>query len=256
MTMPTPFESPPAEKPPRSVRRFVLGCGVVSGVLLLLVVLTAAVTWTMASRRANEQLAIQVAKVRARGEPLTTVELNDFYQPARNRPDMTEEIMAALAECEAADLKILAEKLPIVGQGDEPPPLPQEWPQLADVEAYLGRQTSAIATFNEVARLDGTARFLVDFSPGIATLLPHVQSMRRGARVLSLQFHVNLHRGRTSDAVECILAQLALAIDRSTRSRRSFRSLSTWQLSQWPWETRKPWCNRSRFPMPTSFGCK
>src|SRR5229473_752000 len=104
-------EKPPARKQPRSAKTFALGCGLVIGVLLLSIVAAAVIMWVSASRRANEELAAQIAKIRARGEPLTTPELNDFYQPAANRPDMTQEIMAALALCDAAELKPLAPTL-------------------------------------------------------------------------------------------------------------------------------------------------
>jgi hypothetical protein len=167
--------------------------------------------WVYSARQADERLAVQVAKVRARGEPLTTVELNDYYQPAENRPDVTKEIMAALAVCDAAELKSLAAKLPIVGTGPEPSLPPNAWPQLEEVEAYLLRQASALEAFRQLSQHCGTARFPVDFTPGVATLLPQTQSMRQASRVLSLQFYVHLNRGRTGDAVECLLDQLALA---------------------------------------------
>src|SRR5207244_5365886 len=92
-------ENPLSTNQPRSAKKFALGCGISLSALLLLIILAALTFWMVASRRANEELAAQVAKIRARGEPLTTPELNDFYQPAANRPDMTQEIMAALALC-------------------------------------------------------------------------------------------------------------------------------------------------------------
>jgi len=187
-----------------------LGCGVVIGALLLGVLILGG-AWFVSNRRASEKLAIQVAKVRARGEPLTTVELNDFYRPAENRPDMTHEILTALALCQDDGLNPLAASLPFVGQGQNPPTVPEPWAQLADAKAYLARLKQPIAIFHEVARRDGTARFPVDFSPGVGTLLNQTQSLRLGPRILTLQFHVDLHQGNFPDAVECILTQIALA---------------------------------------------
>jgi hypothetical protein len=186
----------------------VLGC---LAMALLMLVAAVAIPWMMSNRQAAMKLNAAVQRVKARGEPLTTLELNDYYQPVQGRPDMTKEIMAALAICEAASQKPNAPGLPIVGQGSDPPPRGQTWSQLAEVEKYLADQQGAINTFHEFARRDGTARFPVDFTPGIATLLPETQRVRAGARALSLQFHVHLHKDEISPAVDCILAQIALA---------------------------------------------
>lgn len=167
--------------------------------------------WVYFSNQADDRLAVQVAKVRARGEPLTSAELNDYYKPAENRPDMTKQLVAALAICEAPELKTMAAKLPIVGQAEEPPLPPKDWPQLEEVEGFLLQQTSALKTFRDLAQRDGTVRFPVDFTPGIATLIPNTQSLRNASRVLSLQFYVHLHRGHTGEAIECVLDQMALA---------------------------------------------
>ncbi len=179
--------------------------------MLVLGLLSLGGGWIHLTQKEDEQLAVQVKKVRARGEPLTTIELNDFYQPAQDRPDMTAEIMTALAICEAPELKLSAADLPIVGQGPEIPSPPEAWSQRDAVEAYLARHKTALEAFREVTRRNGTSRFPVDFTPGIATLLPHAQTMRQASRVLSLQFHVHLHGGQISEAVDSILDQIALA---------------------------------------------
>ncbi|HEY3965866.1 MAG TPA: hypothetical protein VGM05_15005 [Planctomycetaceae bacterium] len=211
MSNPTSLEQPAEEIPERLPGKRLPWWAIVLLGMLVLGVLSLGGGWIHLTQKEDERLAVQVEKVRARSEPLTTVELNDFYQPAQNRPDMTAEIMTALAICEAPDLQMSATDLPIVGKGPEIPPPPETWPQREAVEAYLARQRAALDTFREVARRDGTARFPVDFTPGIATLLPHVQTMRQASRVLSLQFHVDLHAGHSSEAVDSILDQIALA---------------------------------------------
>lgn len=167
--------------------------------------------WLYSIRHADERLAVQVAKVRARGEPLSTVELNDYYRPIQDGPDLTAELSAARAICDTAGLEPITVELPIVGRGPGPPLPPKEWLQLEEVEAYLAPQTSALATFREVARRGGRARYSGDFSAGIAVQLPLLSSIRCVPRMLSLQFYVHLHRGRTSEAVECIIDQMAFA---------------------------------------------
>jgi hypothetical protein len=205
---PAPEEFPLPARPRISSGRLVMGC---LGVTLLVLVAAVAVPWLISNRQATAKLNAAVQRVKARGEPLTTAELNDFYQPVKGRPDMTKELMKALAICEAARIQPVAQSLPIIGQGADPPPRGQTWVQLAEVEKYLAGLQEAIGTFHEVARRDGTARFPVDFNPGIATLLPETQKVRDGARALSLQFHVHLHKDEISQANDCILAQFALA---------------------------------------------
>jgi hypothetical protein len=201
-------EFPLLAKPKISSGRLVLGC---LGMALLTVVAAVVIPWIISNRQAAARLNAAVQRVLARGEPLSTVELNDYYQPAQGRPDMTKELMAALAICEAASKTPVVPSLPIVGQGAEPPPRGQEWVELAEVEKYLAGQQQALDTFHEFARRNGTARFPVDFTPGIATQLPETQRTREGSRALSLQFHVHRHRGEISEAVDCIIAQIALA---------------------------------------------
>ncbi len=201
-------EFPLLTKPKISSGRLVLGC---LGMALLTVVAAVAIPWMASNRQAAAKLNAAIKRVRARGEPLTTSELNDFYVPAQGRPDMTKELMAALAICEAATKAPTVPALPIVGQGAVPPPRGQAWGQIAEVEKYLAGQQQALDTFHEFARRNGTARFPVDFTPGTATLLPNTQRVRGGSRSLSLQFHVHRHKGEIAEAVNSIIAQMALA---------------------------------------------
>jgi hypothetical protein len=169
------------------------------------------IVWYLADRQARTQLAEQIARLRAKNEPLTTEELNAFYRPAPGRPDMTAEIMSALDLCESPVLKPLADQLPIVGRGADPPPPNQPWPLLPEIDAYLKQVESAIAIFQKVAQTNGTARYVDDFTPGYHAALPNVARMRQGSRVLELKFHVHWYRNELPEAVECILAQIAFS---------------------------------------------
>lgn len=204
MSPQSPTDLPLSTKPNRRPGRYIAGCLVVTLVMLAAVVV---IPWILVNRR----LGAAVKRVRARGEPLTTVELNDFYQPAKGRPDMTRQLLDALAICETAGRDPSAKALPFVGQGIAPPPRGKTWEQLGETEAFLAPQQEAIKIFHALARREGTVRFPVDFKIGATTPLPHTQSLRCAARAVSLQFHVHLHKGQVSAAVDCILVQLALA---------------------------------------------
>lgn len=210
--MQTPSDSPvPTPRAKLSGGRLVLGC-VTIGLVLMVIVIAAGVSWWLADNyKAEKELAVEVKKVRGRGDPLTTVELNDFYVAAPNRPDMTAQILTAIELCNSPGLSPQANALPIVGTGPNVPEPPAEWPQLAEAEAYLNVLQPALDIFHDVARQDGTARFPADYSMGASVKLEHVQMMRGGARALSLQCQVDLHHDRPHEAVENIIALVALA---------------------------------------------
>ncbi len=201
-------EFPLPARPKISSGRLVLGC---LGIAVISLIAAVALPWIIWNRQAAARLDAAIKRVKARGEPLTTAEINEYYQPAKGRPDMTKELMAALAICEAASKAPGVPALPIVGQGAEPPPRGQEWRQLAEVEKYLAGQQQALDTFHEFTRRDAAARFPVDFTPGIGAVLPETQRMRQGARALSLQFHVHRHQGEIAEATSCIIAQIGMA---------------------------------------------
>src|SRR5438045_5082741 len=92
-------EFPLPASPKISSGRLVLGC---LGMALLTIVAAVTIPWMLANRQAAARLHAAIQRVKARGEPLTAAELNDFYQAAKGRPDMTKELMAAFAICEAA----------------------------------------------------------------------------------------------------------------------------------------------------------
>lgn len=162
------------------------------------------------NERANAELAAEVAKVQACGEPLTGGELNAYYQTRKDRPDMTAEILAALVPCKSIYPKNDHDHLPIIGSfGKEIPPPPQTWPQLKECEEFLAKLQPTLETFVAVYRRDGTAHYPVDFREGIAAELP-LYPLRNGTRRLSLQFHVALHRGRMEQARDCVLAEVAV----------------------------------------------
>src|SRR5438874_5231361 len=97
-TTKTDYPEVPLPAQPRiSSGKLMLGC---LGVTLLVLVAAVAIPWLVSNQQAAARLAAAVKRVQARNEPLTPAGLNDFYQPAKGRPDMTKELMAALAICD------------------------------------------------------------------------------------------------------------------------------------------------------------
>lgn len=186
----------------------------VFGLLLIAIVggVVASLKYRSATnRQANDELAIEVAKAQACGEPLTGGELNAYYQLPKDRPDMTAEVLAALVPFEPPSLGGVADELPIIGRGKDVPTPPQEWRQCEEAESFLVGLKPSLQTFDHVYRRKGFVRFPVDFREGIAAKLTGIQPLSKASRPLSLQFHVALHSGRMEQACDSILTQVALA---------------------------------------------
>ncbi|QDU31497.1 hypothetical protein ETAA8_66560 [Anatilimnocola aggregata] len=191
--------------------RLTLGC-LLTPVILGLLVIIGGVVWYR-SFVAEGQRAVQaeVAKIRASGSPLTSVELNASYQPHPDREDVTTELLAAIASLERPEIKAQAKVLPILDNGPEPPTPGQSWAQLAEVEAYLTAAADVGKFFESLPARNPTARFPVDLTAAIAARLDHVSTIRSAARLNSLQFHADLHRTNFDQAAERPLQSFALA---------------------------------------------
>ncbi|MBS0264890.1 MAG: hypothetical protein JSS02_23345 [Planctomycetes bacterium] len=196
-----------SERSPAQAPRFQSRKGIASAVLAIVVVSA----WGIDRYLGARELALQIARVRDRGEPLSSVELNDAYQPVPNRPNVTQELLVALAPCLQAQKNLADATLPVIGTGEDPPGPPQEWNQLEPSEDYLRPLAEPVNSLLALAGRDGTARFPVDFSLGAAAPIDdHLQLILAGTRVLRLQFLVHLHRRRIPEAQNCVVAMIAL----------------------------------------------
>jgi hypothetical protein len=194
-----------------NTRRIVWGC---LGFLVAAFVLTAvggAIWYAAETARARRELAAEVKHLRDRGAPLTSIELNSHYLHAFRDPAIAQELLAALLLADDPDLKLLSQSLPIVGTGGDPPPLAQPWPQQQEVEQYLAKHQRLLAALEALGKNPGPIHFSRDLRMGIHALLPEVQRSRHAARLLTLQFHVDLRRQRTDLAISRIEQQIAFA---------------------------------------------
>lgn len=178
------------------------------GVLLVALLLVVAWTW-LASRR---QLAAELERIRKSGQPVSAEDVEAFYEVPPDGLDCTKIWLAAVAPLDTAQFQSSAKDLPFVGEGNEPIPLPGEpWPQLDEAEQFLANHARSLEGMHRAARLGGRARFATRFADGVGMLLPHVQQLRVGVRLLSLETAVHGHRGRPNTAVDAVLAILAVA---------------------------------------------
>src|SRR4051812_1020175 len=161
--------NPDVSESPSGKLRWRLGCGCL-GVLMLLVI-TPVLIWQLDRGRAGRQVKREIARLRAAGQPVTTIDINSAYKPAEGRPDMTLQLLVALALCERKDLKEAGQSFPLVGTSETGPPLPgQPWEERAAIEEWLGQHQEALDTFHTVYVQHGTARYTSDYRRGFATL--------------------------------------------------------------------------------------
>src|SRR5438874_1238349 len=84
-------------------------------ILAILSVITLALWVRSGNRRAAQQLAAEVARIQAAGEPITTDDLHAFHQVPQGTPDVTEFWLAALQSFNEQQFNIDAKPLPIIG---------------------------------------------------------------------------------------------------------------------------------------------
>lgn len=170
-----------------------------------------AVWYVAETARARSQLAAEVKKLRDRGRPVTTIDLNQQYHSAFQDPPYAAALIRALAAGANPNMQQLGKPLPFVGDGAAPLALDQPWTQQAEAEHFLAQNKELLDLLAQHGRNPTRIHFTSDLRLGFQSLMPNVQNARYGARVLSLRLHVELRHGRTDKAVECIEQQIALA---------------------------------------------
>jgi hypothetical protein len=152
----------------------------------------------------------KLAALTAEGLPTTAGELNAFYAVPHDVDDASGLWVEAVLGVRAASVGKQGQDLPLVGDGLLPIPDPgEEWADLEASRNFLGELGEELTAIRDAAAAEGGVRFPVDFSPGIATLLPHAQDLRQAVRLMLLDAHVSAHSGNHSQALEDIQAIFA-----------------------------------------------
>ena len=182
------------------------------GLLVVLTVVLVTFAGMRFSALAKARIEAQLAATREAGEPTTPEELEEHYRVPLGVEDTTPLWMEGTGVLETPEFKSDAIDLPIVGTGDlEIPPPGEPWEDLEAVEELLAKYRASLALMHQAADAGGAARYPTDFQQGFLMLLDHVQPLRGGARLLSLEAHVRAHRGDPAGAARSIHAILMLA---------------------------------------------
>lgn len=183
---------------------FFLGCG-----LLLLLMIVACIAMMV---RASNRVDAELAAIQETGQPATAEDLQAYYRLPDGVVNTAELWMRATMPMETAEFNTEVQDLPIVGNNQkEIPPPGQPWEDLEAVEALLEKYRKQMDLLYEAAEKGPAAQYPNDFSKGISMLLPHIQALRSGARMLQLEAHVCAHRGDPEGAAKAIRTMIALA---------------------------------------------
>lgn len=195
---------------------------VAAGVLLGMVVLGVVallVSLRMAHYVALQKVQEEVARIQARGEPITTEDFRAFHKVPPGTRDITQDWLNALAALDENSLNASGQALPFFGEGD-PQVLRPNAPgsQLAAAEKLLQDFADPLARIHAACALEGQCRFPIEFEKGIGALLPHAQKMRSVQRLLQMEGRVRIHRGDIDGALESInhMLKAAQTLDQQT----------------------------------------
>lgn len=147
--------------------------------------------------------------IRAAGYPVTCVELDRWY----TIPEGVENAADYLIEAFSYYQQWVGERrelLPVVGQGDlplRPEPLAEETKEM--VAEYLGDNREALELLHKGAAVKH-CRYPVDFTKGMATVIPYLSEAREGARFLQLETVLHTENDRPELALNSIISILGL----------------------------------------------
>jgi len=162
----------------------------------------------------SNRVSSEMDAIRAAGYPTSLSELDRWYkQPeGKNAADIYKKAFRALSDPERDNRK----KLPMAGNAALPPP---EEPIPPDMEAaireYLNSNDRALELLHDAAEIDG-CRYPVNLAQGFGVLLPHLQDLRDGVRLLSLRAALAAHRDQPDIATKALLS--AFAVGRSLKN--------------------------------------
>lgn len=213
--MTTPASAKP--KPGLSWRtKLALGCVLSPLVIVLIVGITGGIGYWIYLRRGHDALSKEITLIRQTKAPLNSIELQrDYVESVAESDgveDITEEIAAQLAFSANPEFHRSVLPLPFLGTVRDVPPPGTDWPQLAEIEAFLAEHQAWLNYCEALPERQFKIHLAEDLRFGLAPRMkPAAYRLSTGMRILTLQIHVDLHRQRPEAAVKRILQQLILA---------------------------------------------
>jgi hypothetical protein len=209
---------PASDKPKTGLSRrtkLALGCVLSPLVLILVVGIVGGFGYWIFLRRGHNEMTNEIKLVRNTGAPLNSIELHRKYieSAVENTAveDITDELAAQLAFSANPEFHRSVLPLPFLGTVRDVPPPGAEWPQRAEVEAFLADHQAWLDYCATLPERQFKIRFAEDLRFGLAPALTRATRLSTGMRILTLQIRVDMHRRQPEEAVKRILQQLVLA---------------------------------------------
>lgn len=184
------------------------------GAAFLLLLRIIPISWGVIRWRTNQEIAAELARIRAAGEPASFEDVVNSIPPLAPEKDCTRMYDQVFTSINSQAFERRAEKLPYLGLEweDEPVPPPGEkWPGLAEAETFIEAEAYNIAMLDKAARLGGGCRFPLtarDFADvGVDR---QIFKSRRAAQLLQLRSDVAAHRKDTQVVFDSLVALGAL----------------------------------------------
>lgn len=169
--------------------------------------------WKLAEAKAAHEVGLEVARIQAKGEPITIYDLYQYHRVPAGATDTTPLWVTALKQVNGVQVNPTFLSLPIVGNNrDKVAALDPNAPdnQLALTEKYLALCQPGLQAAEDATKAHGECRFPAAYEMGINMPGGVFQQCRGLARVLSLQTRVRLARGDSDGAIESTATMLGL----------------------------------------------
>jgi hypothetical protein len=187
-------------------------CAATLAGMALLTVGAVVLQMRLAHHAAIKEVEAEVARIRARGEPITTDDFYAFHRVPAGTTDITDQWIKVLASFQQSRKKANHQGLPIVGNNGN---ANQLRPDAADsllsaAEEYLAIHGDTLQLLHDAARLEGQCRYPVPFEHGFEYGLDHIVELRGLTCSSRLQARVRALRGDINGAVDSVVATVAI----------------------------------------------
>lgn len=157
--------------------------------------------------RWQRRLEAIVADIQTAGEPLSARELRAFQLPQTDRPDLSEEWIAAVAFLDTEAFEQARIPLPILGKVGAPElnhgePIDGRTRRL--LAAFFAEYETPVARLHELAEAEGVVRYPIAWEEHFHLLLEHAFVLRDAVRVIQLQAHLAAANGDWDEALRCL----------------------------------------------------
>lgn len=179
------------------------------GLLSVLLVIGSLIAW----RQYNVyQIQTELARIRQAGEPTTAEELAAYYPATLEATVLAEAWLAAVEPLGDPAFDTVTCEFSEAETAQGGPPVPgKPWPLRSKAELLLQQYASSLEQLHAAAQRGGVAHYPVELHKGFTADNPHLQALRRGARLLQVEAHIRAYEGDPAATARAIHAIFMLA---------------------------------------------